>query len=400
MRGFAYNAHMRKLFGVEKNVFFMGLVSFFNDVSNEMILSVFPAFFSSVLKSGAASLGMIEGVADGLANITKVFSGRLSDRTERRKAMAFLGYCISVATRPFYLTSTTAAHILGIRVADRLGKGIREAPRDALLSLSSSGARVGRSFGFHRAMDSLGAILGPLIAFLILSKAPEAFDTVFITAFIAGLLALFSFVFIRDIHAAAAGDGVRRLHLKLKAHTKEFRRFLVIIFLLSLANLPVALLLLRTQDVGLEISFIPLFYLFFNVSFTLFAYRAGRLADRVGDKPVILGGYLLVALAYLLMMYAHTLAALAIGFILLGIGYAFTDGVQRSFAARLTDASERGSAYGLLHAAVGFGVLISGVVGGLLWQAYGATAALLLALGLILAALIAFGLMNGKHRAH
>lgn len=387
---------MRKLFGVEKNVFFMGLVSFFNDFSNEMIISVFPAFFSSVLKSGAASLGLIEGIADGLANFTKIISGRLSDRTEKRKLLAFLGYCISVATRPFYLVSSTAAHVLGVRAIDRIGKGVREAPRDALLSLSSSGARVGRSFGFHRAMDSAGAILGPLAAFLILSKTPEAFDTVFISAFIIGLLALVSFIFVKDIHAATEG-GLKRLRLRLKEQTKEFKRFLGVIFLLSIANLPIALLLLRTQDVGLEISFIPLFYLFFNITFTIFAYRAGRLADRVGDKPVILGGYLFIALAYLLMIYDHTLTALAIGFILLGIGYAFTDGVQRSFAARLTLAEERGNAYGLLHAAIGFGVLISGIVGGFLWQYFGATAALSLALGIILIALIAFGLTDGKY---
>lgn len=387
---------MRRIFGVEKNVFFMGLVSFFNDFSNEMILSVFPAFFSSVLKSGAASLGFIEGVADGFANLTKIFSGRLSDKIQRRKVLALLGYTLSVATRPFYLISSTAAHILGIRVVDRIGKGIREAPRDALLSLSASSSQVGRSFGFHRAMDSAGAILGPLVAFLILSRAPEAFNTVFITAFAVGIFALFSFVFIREAHTHLSHEGARRLHLRLKAHTKEFRRFLVIIFLLSLANLPIALLLLRTQDIGLELSFIPLFYLFFNVSFTLFAYRAGRLADRVGDKPVILGGYLLVALAYLFMIYNHTLTTLAVGFAILGMGNAFTDGVQRSFAARLTRAEERGSAYGLLHAAIGFGVLIAGVVGGLLWQTFGATAALSLSLGLILVALIAFGLLNGK----
>lgn len=388
---------MRKLFGVEKNVFFMGLVSFFNDFSNEMILSVFPAFFSSVLKSGAASLGLIEGVADGLANLTKIISGRLSDKIQRRKALAFFGYALSVATRPFYIMSNAPAHILGIRSVDRIGKGIREAPRDALLSLSASSSRIGRSFGFHRAMDSAGAILGPLVAFLILSKSPEAFDSVFITAFVIGLLALFSFFFIHEVSAITEG-GIRRLHLRFKSHTKEFRRFLFIISLLSLANLPIALLLLRTQDLGLELSFIPLFYLFFNISSTLFSYRAGRLADKVGDKPVILGGYLLIALAYLFMIYDQTLTSLALGFVLLGIGYAFTDGVIRSFAARLTSVAERGNAFGLLHACIGIGVLISGIVGGFLWQNFGATSALSFSLGLILVALVAFGLMDGKRR--
>jgi MFS family permease len=387
-------AGMKKLFGIPRNVFFMGLVSFFNDFSNEMIVSVFPAFFSSVLKSGAASLGLIEGVADGLSNITKIFSGRLSDKLQKRKLLALSGYVLSVATRPFYLVSSVAGHVFGIRVVDRIGKGIREAPRDALLSLSAGDGSVGRSFGFHRAMDSAGAILGPLAAFFILETFPGAFNKVFLTAFFVGILALFSFAFIHEIQTIRKTDG--KIRLKLKAHTKEFRRFLVIIFILSLANLPVALLLLRTQDIGLAPSFIPLFYLFFSLSYTLFSVWAGRTADKVGDKPVILGGYLLIALGYLFMIYDQTLTALAVGFAILGTGSAFTDGVQRSFAARLTPAEERGSAYGLLNAAIGCGVLVSGIIGGLLWQYFGATTALSLSLALILIALIAFGLLDGK----
>lgn len=385
---------MKRLFGVERNVFFMGLVSLFNDFSNEMIVSVFPAFFSSVLKSGAASLGLIEGLADGLANITKIFSGRLSDRLQKRKILALSGYTLSVLTRPLYLVSNAVGHVLGIRILDRVGKGIREAPRDALLSLSAEAGHMGRSFGFQRAMDSLGAILGPLVAFLILEMYPGEFNRVFITAFVVGILALFSFFFIREIGAVYRHG---KLGLKLHSQTKEFKRLLIVIFALSLANLPIALLLLRTQDLGLKVSYIPLFYLFFNVSFTVFSLIAGRLADKAGDKPVILGGYLLIALAYLLMIYDRTLAMLAVGFVVLGLGSAFTDSVQRSFAARLTDPSERGNAYGLLNAAIGFGVLVAGIVGGLLWQYFGAITALTFSLGLILISLIAFGLIDGKH---
>lgn len=384
---------IKKLFGVERNVFFMGLVSFFNDFSNEMIVSVFPAFFSSVLKSGAASLGFIEGVADGISNLTKVFSGRLSDKTQKRKLLALSGYVLSVATRPFYLISSVAAHVLSIRVVDRIGKGIREAPRDALLSLSTRAEHVGHSFGFHRAMDSLGSILGPLTAFLILERFPGAFNIVFITAFLVGILALFSFFFIKEIGAVYRHG---RVALRLREQSKEFKRFLVVIFTLSLANLPIALLLLRTQDLGLRVSYIPLFYLFFNISFTVFSLYAGRLADRHGDKPVILSGYLLIALAYLLLIYDQTLTDLAVGFIVLGIGSAFTDSVQRSFAARLTSPEERGSAYGLLNAAIGFGVLFAGIVGGLLWQYFGAVTALTFGLGLILLALTAFCLLDGR----
>ncbi len=386
---------IKKVFGVPKNVFFMGLVSFFNDFSNEMIVSVFPAFFSSVLKSGAASLGIIEGIADGLSNLTKIFSGRLSDKIKQRKILALLGYILSVATRPFYLISSSAYHVLGIRVVDRIGKGVREAPRDSLLSLSTDTEHMGRSFGFHRAMDSAGAILGPLTSYFILASFPGAFNFVFSTAFIVGVLALFSFAFIREVSPAFTG-GIKTLSLNLKSHTKEFKKFLGIIFVLSLANIPIALLLLRTQDLGLQLSMIPLFYLFFNVANTAFSYKAGRLADKFGDRPVILGGYLLIALAYLLMIYDHTLTALAFGFIILGIGNAFTDGVQRSYAARLTREEERGSAYGLLNASIGFGVLFAGVVGGFLWQAFGATTSLSVALALILIALIAFGFIDRK----
>jgi MFS family permease len=384
---------MKRFFGVEKNVFFMGLVSFFNDFSNEMIVSVFPAFFSSVLKSGAASLGLIEGVADGVSNITKIFSGKLSDKVQKRKLLAFSGYCLSVATRPFYLLSATAGHIFGIRVVDRIGKGVREAPRDALLSLSSSAESVGRSFGFHRAMDSLGAILGPLAAFVILQAFPGQFAKVFGAAFIIGVFSLFSFVFIKEVSTAYRHGNV---HLRLGVHTKAFKRFLLIMFVLSVANLPIALLLLRTQDLHLNPDFIPLFYLFYSVSYTLLSIKAGRLSDKVGDKPVILGGYLLIVFGYLLMIYDHTLTALAVGFFILGIGSAFTDGVQRSFAARLTNPEERGSAYGLLNAAIGFGLLFSGIAGGLLWQHFGAVTALSVSLGLILLALFAFGLINEK----
>ncbi len=389
---------IKKLFGVEKNIFFMGLVSFFNDFSNEMIVSVFPAFFSSVLKSGAASLGLIEGIADGFANVTKIFSGHLADKLQKRKLLALIGYMLSVATRPFYLASSVAGHVLGIRVVDRIGKGIREAPRDALLSLSTTTETMGRSFGFHRAMDSLGAILGPLAAFFILEAFPGAFNRVFLTAFFVGLLALFTFIFIREIHVIHKHGG--NVHLRLNAHTKEFKRLLGIIFILSLANLPIALLLLRTQDLGLKPNFIPLFYLFFSVSYTTFSVKAGQLSDRVGDKPVILGGYLLIALGYVFMIYDHTLVALAVGFMTFGMGSAFTDGTQRSFAARLTAPEERGSAYGLLNAAIGLGLLCSGIGGGLLWEMFGATTALTVSLSLILVSLIAFGLIDGKHTDH
>jgi len=359
-----------------------------------MIVSVFPAFFQSVLKSGAASLGFIEGVADAFANLTKIYSGNLSDRIQKRKVLAIIGYIISVATRPFYLAVSIPAQVLGIRVVDRIGKGFREAPRDALLSLSSPQNELGRSFGFHRAMDSLGAIAGPLVAFFILRAFPDGFNTIFVTAFVIGLLAVLSFVFVKEVSGVVKGKP--KFTWK-RDHPKHVKIFLLAIFILSMGNLPIALLLLRTQDLGLALSFIPLFYLFYNVSYTLFSYSAGKAADRWGDRKIIFVGYGLLCVSYLLIIYDHTLIALAGGFIILGLYSALTDGVQRSYIARFTKEEHRGSAYGLLSAAIGFGSLFAGIIGGILWQTYGPVAALTTAVCVIVLGLAVFSESNHEH---
>src|ERR1044072_6282166 len=156
----------RKILGLDRNIFMLGLTSFFNDFSNEMILSAFPAFFSSVLKTGAASLGLVEGIADGASNLLKIYSGGLSDRIQKRRIFMFLGYGLSVLIRPFYMIAGTVAPVLGLRVLDRVGKGVREAPRDVIISASAAEGEIGRSFGYHRAMDTAGAILGTFGAFV------------------------------------------------------------------------------------------------------------------------------------------------------------------------------------------------------------------------------------------
>ena len=154
----------KRIAGLPKNVFLLGVVSFFNDFSSEMVLSVFPAFFVSVLKSGAASLGLVEGLADGASNIIKIYSGRLSDTIQKRKIFIFIGYSLSVLTRPFYIFTGSVGAVLGLRFIDRIGKGVREAPRDTIISFSALEGELGRSFGYHRAMDTMGGILGPLVA--------------------------------------------------------------------------------------------------------------------------------------------------------------------------------------------------------------------------------------------
>src|SRR5450631_3614742 len=188
-----------RILGLPRNVFFLGLTSFFNDFSSEMVASVFPAFFISVLKAGAESLGLVEGIAEAASNLIKVYSGRWSDRIEKRKVFAIVGYTLSVFTRPFYVFAGSVGAVIGLRLVDRIGKGLRDPPRDALISLSTPEEEVGRSFGYHRAMDTMGAITGPLVAFLILRAYPGGFNSIFVTAFVIGLVAIASLTLVKDV---------------------------------------------------------------------------------------------------------------------------------------------------------------------------------------------------------
>ncbi|HEY4715035.1 MAG TPA: MFS transporter, partial [Candidatus Paceibacterota bacterium] len=221
----------KKILGLQKNVFVLGLTSLFNDFSNEMILAIFPAFFTSVLKSGAASLGLVEGLADAMANFIKIYSGRISDKIQKRKIFAILGYSLSVAIRPFYILTGAIGGILGLRLIDRVGKGLREPPRDALISLSVNKEELGRSFGYHRAMDSIGGILGPLVAFFILKSFPFGFNLVFMTAFLVGLIAIFSLFFVKEVSAVARNGDFKLA--RLKDFSSRFKIYIFSVFILS-----------------------------------------------------------------------------------------------------------------------------------------------------------------------
>ncbi len=381
---------LKKLFNIKPNVFFLGLVSFFNDFSAGMIVSIFPAFFTSVLNAGAASLGAIEGVADALANFTKILSGRLSDSIQKRKSLAVVGYALSVATRPFYLLVGTVSGVLAIRVVDRMGKGLREAPRDALISLSVPSADMGRSFGFHRAMDALGSIMGPLVAFFILKSFPGAFNMVFITAFFVGILALLSFVFVHEVSVVVQS---RRQEARTP-YARGFGLILATLFLLSMGTLPLAVVVLYALDLGLALYYIPLFYLFYNTAQTLFSYSAGKAADHVGSTKIIFLGYFVLCVGYGVIVLSSSLFGLGLGLTLMGVSSALTDGVQRALVAQLSGKEKRGSAYGFLNAGLGFGALFAGVCGGWLWQYASPSTSIAAATGVIMLGLVCLLLVS------
>ncbi len=385
---------MKKIFGLEKNIFLLGVISFFNDFSSEMILSVFPAFFTSVLHAGAASLGLVEGIAEAGANFIKIYSGRLSDKIQKRKPFIVLGYLLSVATRPIYPFVSTILGVIGLRVTDRIGKGLRDSPRDAIISISSPKEDLGKSFGYHRAMDTIGAILGPFLVYCILRKFPFAFDKVFLTSFVIGILAVIATIFVTDV-TARIKDG-KLILPSISLFPNNFKLYLLALFILSIGSLPIAVMLLKTQSIGMTIASIPLFYMFYSLSYATFSFIGGKWSDKVGQKKVIIIGNLMLIAGYLVLEFSYSVPSLILGFLFLGVFPAFTDGVVRSYTAILTNEENRGGAYGLVNAVSGFGLLVAGIFGGYTWQNYGSNVAFSIGTLFVVLGLIVFSFVQNK----
>lgn len=387
MRWYPRGVKGTKIFGLEKNVFFLGVTSFFNDMSSEMVLSVLPAFFVSVLKTGAGAMGLVEGAADAAANILKIYSGKRSDKMAQRKIFAVVGYAISVSTRPFYAFAGSVFDVGFLRVTDRMGKGLRDSPRDALISLSVDKSEVGWSFGYHRAMDTLGGVLGPLVAYLILSAYPGAFSSVFMVSFVVGLLAVGSLFWVKEVNGLFSNPNERHSGGRL---SPRIRDYIIALFILSIGTLPVAVVLFKSLEIGFAVTTIPLFYMVYTLSYSAFSWPAGRLIDVIGSGRVIVMGYLMLIISYTLLMLTADVVLLVAGLFMLGIFSACTDGAQRSHISKHVGENHRGYAFGYLHAAMGFGALAAGILGGYLWESAGSEVALAVAVCITCAGLVAF----------
>lgn len=377
-----------KILGLNRNVFFLGVTSLFNDFSSEMLFSVLPAFFIVVLKAGAASLGLVEGISEGWSNLIKIYSGHLSDKSHRRKIFVVTGYTLSVMTRPLYSAVSHVPSAFSLRFLDRVGKGLRDAPRDALISLSSSSEQMGESFGYHRAMDTVGAIIGPLLAYVILRNVPDGFQLIFLTSFGIGIVALLSLLFVSEIPETIL--PAKTLVDSFGHFSTAFKRYLLSVFILSAGSLPIAVLLLKTQSIGLTLYSVPLFYTLYNLSYAAVSMTAGRMSDKHGTRSLIIAGYLILNVSYLALYFASSVRSLVVSFLILGLFPALTDGVQRAHAAKLTAEKQRGSAYGSLNAVSGVGVMAAGIGGGYIWQFFGPSWALLVASITVVVGLLLF----------
>lgn len=380
----------RTIFGLSPNVFFLGLVSLLTDISSEMTITILPLFLANVLGVKTSIIGLIEGVAESTATLLKIFSGWLSDRLGNRKALTALGYGLSTLSKPFLYFANTWGLVLAVRFTDRVGKGVRTAPRDALVADSTAPGMMGKSFGFHRAMDTAGAFLGQVLAagivFLLQQGALEmvrgTFQTLVLVAIIpAALAVLIVLLFVREprrapreapaVPATTRSDpnpGQGGLVAAFKAFDLRFRLFLAIVVLFTLGNSSDAFLILRAQNLGLSVFQIFLMLAFFNLVYSSASIPAGILSDRFGRRGIIALGWGAYALIYLGFALAKSPWQVWLLFILYGLYYGAAEGVARALVADLVPSERRGTAYGLYNGAVGVTVLPASLIAGALWQ--------------------------------
>jgi MFS family permease len=397
--------------GLSPTVRALGVVSLFSDVSSEMVYPLNPGFITQVLGAPAWALGLIEGVAESTASLLKLYSGWLSDRIGRRKPFAVAGYALGAAGKPLIAVAGAWWHVLAARFVDRFGKGLRTSPRDALITENCAPEQRGRAFGFHRSMDTTGAVLGPLIGFLFLAwfarthganlpalhlygaggegaQHPallppvfrEMFRSLYWLAFIPGVLGVLVLAFyVRERttpNAQRPTPNAQRPALpSWSSLSPAYRRYLGIVALFSLGNSSDTFLILRAQsrDFGVAVEQVFLLYALFNVVEAALAYPAGRLSDQVGRRPLVVTGYLVFALVYLGFAALRGPWAVWILFVIYGFYYTLTQGVQRALAADLSHPDRRATEIGAFHMVVGLAALPASIAAGWLYDLHPAT---------------------------
>ncbi len=366
-----------KITSLNKNVVYLGLVSFLTDVSSDMIYPILPLFLTEILGVTFVFIGLIEGIAEGTSSILKVVSGFWSDRVGKRKGLIIFGYSLSALGKPLLSVASAGWHVLLIRFLDRFGKGVRTSPRDALIA-DSAPDRKGIYFGLHRAMDSSGAMVGPLLAFLLLPLLKNNYRTLFLLAAIPAILSVFVLIFLVKEKRRGMPLNDTRFKLKLSAFDRRFKLFLLVTLIFSLGNSTDAFLMLRAKDVGVGLVMLPLLWLVVNLVYTLFSIPAGYLSDRAGRKIVILFALLIYSLTYLGFAWANKTFQVWLLFAFYGLYYGFANGTMRAFVADLVPGDKKATAYGIFHGTLGFTALPASLIFGFLWQTMGASYAFLL----------------------
>jgi MFS family permease len=362
-----HEARRPSYLNVSRPVLLLALVSFFTDISSEMVYPLIPLFLTSSIGAPAAAVGIIEGVAESTASVTKGLSGWLSDRLRLRKPLVVAGYGLSALGKPLLAVSTVWPAALGARFVDRLGKGIRTAPRDALLGDAAAEDARGLAFGFHRAADTLGAVLGPAIGLGLFVLLDERFRPVFLLAFIPAAAGVAVLSFVREpTPPEARGSGEERA--SLGSLGRRFYVFLAISLIFAVGNSSDAFLILRSENLGLSDSETVGAYVLFNAVYAAGAVPAGMLSDRVGRRVVMAGGFAVFSAVYLGMAVAGSGAAVWPLFASYGVYMALTEAVGRAFIVDFAPAASRATAIGVYTGGTGAMILVSSVLAGVLWD--------------------------------
>jgi MFS family permease len=357
---------------IPRNVKALGFVSLFNDAASEMIYPLLPIFLTSVLGVGAGALGVIEGIAESTASLLKLFSGWISDKVRKRKALILIGYSLAALGRPMIALSRYWWQVAVIRFVDRLGKGVRTSPRDALIALSTPEEIKGKAFSLHRAMDHAGAIIGPLCAIILLNLG-MSLKNLFAWALLPGIITIFIvFFFVREKKIETKVKGA---DFKFSILSKNFKAYLIILIIFALGNSSDAFLILKAKDAGIAISLIPLLWIVLHFVKMVTSVPGGEWSDKVGRRKVIVSGWVVYALIYLGFGFSSRIFHIWSLFALYGIYFGLTEGVEKAFVSDLVSKKFQGTAFGFYHLAVGVAAFPSSVIFGFIWQKFGSLVA-------------------------
>jgi MFS family permease len=354
-----------RFLGFNRNILFTGITSFLTDTSVKMVYAVMPMFLLSIGAS-KTSLSLIEGIAESTAALVKTLTGFWSDKIGRNKPFMLTGYGISALIIPFYSIVISPFQVLYLRFIERFGKGIRTAPRDSLIAASVSDGETGRSFGLQKAMDNSGAIVGPLMAFILLTSLPGNYRIIFLFAGIPAILSIFVIIFgIKEVKKSQES-------LFKKFHFRDFSRkfyfFLLIIFIFTLGNSTDALLMVKANEVGVKVAFIPLVYLVTSIVSVLLAIPLGSLSDKIGKEKILIAGFLIYAIVYYGFGITGSIGTIVALFALYGLYSAATDGIQKAFVSDLTDKNKQGTGLGIYNALLGITLLPASLIAGILYD--------------------------------
>lgn len=360
------------IFSLPATVWLLGAVSFFNDSASELVYSVLPLYIASILMAGPRAVGIIEGVAEATGSLFKLVSGVLSDRMASGRVWVVGGYSIAAMARPLMAFASSWPVVLMLRFADRVGKGLRTSPRDAMLALSVEKERRGLAFGFHRSLDNAGAVLGPLLAALLLARHMPIRHILLWSA-VAGTIVVVLTFFLREPHRTPSQNA--QFSWTLQGFPVAFRRYLLVLALFTLGNSSNMFLLLRARDLGLADYQVPLLWALVSFSAMLFSTPLSALSDRIGRSKLIVSGWGIYGIFYLVMGFDGNSLLLWPLFAFYGLFMAATEGAEKAYVADFSPPSMLGTAYGWFNMVTGFTLLPASILFGSIWQAFGSRTA-------------------------